>query len=306
MWNNRTYIENSRDKDAYWMVSLVAQLVKNPPAMQEKQEIWVWSLGREGPLEEEMAAHSSILAWRIPWTEEPGGLVHGVAKSQAWLSNWSGTHTRGGAEKRISGRNREGLVTGTSCRWSLHPETHRGLRHRVLSSVTAQGDRETGNPHAVSRLSSSSLPPHLGAGGSGWWFSLASRGGNAEKSRLQPTQYPSTLWSSMLWNGREKPLNRAARGALTENQRTSQQTPVGMGAGRLWMAEMGLQHWIIFICLLQSCFSTSHVWMWQVDHKEGWMLKLLMLLKLGANAFEPWYWRLLESLGLQGNQTSQS
>ena len=35
------------------------------------------------PLEEEMAAHSSILAWRIPWTEEPGGLVHGVAKSQA-------------------------------------------------------------------------------------------------------------------------------------------------------------------------------------------------------------------------------
>ena len=42
--------------------------------MQEPQETWVWSLGREDALEEEMATHSSILAWRIPWTEEPGGL----------------------------------------------------------------------------------------------------------------------------------------------------------------------------------------------------------------------------------------
>ena len=45
--------------------------VKNPPAMQET---WVRSLGWEDPLEEGMAAHSSILAWRIPWTEVPGGL----------------------------------------------------------------------------------------------------------------------------------------------------------------------------------------------------------------------------------------
>ena len=43
-------------------------------AMQEAQKMWVRSLGQEDPLEEEMAAHSSILAWRIPWTEEPGGL----------------------------------------------------------------------------------------------------------------------------------------------------------------------------------------------------------------------------------------
>ncbi|MGE2822776.1 hypothetical protein, partial [Escherichia coli] len=48
--------------------SLVAQLVKNPPAMPEIQ---VPSLGREDPLEKEMATHSSILAWRIPWTEQP-------------------------------------------------------------------------------------------------------------------------------------------------------------------------------------------------------------------------------------------
>ena len=48
--------------------------IKNPPAMQETQEMWVRSLGWEDPLEESMATHSSILAWRIPWTEEPGRL----------------------------------------------------------------------------------------------------------------------------------------------------------------------------------------------------------------------------------------
>ena len=49
---------------------------KNPPAMQEPQEPWVRSLGQEDPLEEGMTTHSSILAWRIPWTEEPGGLQY--------------------------------------------------------------------------------------------------------------------------------------------------------------------------------------------------------------------------------------
>ena len=49
----------------------MAQMVKNLPAMQKT---WIQSLGREDPLEEGMATHSSILAWRIPWTEEPGGL----------------------------------------------------------------------------------------------------------------------------------------------------------------------------------------------------------------------------------------
>ena len=49
----------------------MAQTVKNPPAMQET---WVPSLGREDPLEKGMATHSNVLAWRIPWTEEPGGL----------------------------------------------------------------------------------------------------------------------------------------------------------------------------------------------------------------------------------------
>jgi len=49
----------------------VAQIVKQSPAMQETR---VQSLGRKDPLEEEMATHSSILSWEIPWTEKPGGL----------------------------------------------------------------------------------------------------------------------------------------------------------------------------------------------------------------------------------------
>ena len=57
-------------RGASW-ASLVALLVKNPPAMQETQ---VRSLGWEDPLEKEMATHSSILAWKMPWKEEPGRL----------------------------------------------------------------------------------------------------------------------------------------------------------------------------------------------------------------------------------------
>ena len=56
----------------------MALTVKNLPAMQET---WVRSLGQEDSLEKGMATHASILAWRIPWTKEPGGLVHGVTKS---------------------------------------------------------------------------------------------------------------------------------------------------------------------------------------------------------------------------------
>ena len=55
-------------------VSQVTLGIKNPSAMQEMPEMWVWSLCLEDPLEEEMATHSSILAWKIPWTQEPGGL----------------------------------------------------------------------------------------------------------------------------------------------------------------------------------------------------------------------------------------
>ena len=54
--------------------SQVVLVVKNSPAMQETEGMWAWSLGRENPLEEEMATHSSIPPWEIPQTEEPGGL----------------------------------------------------------------------------------------------------------------------------------------------------------------------------------------------------------------------------------------
>ena len=59
------------DLSKYFLASLVAQMVKNLPAMQET---WVRSLGREDPLENEMATHSGILASEMPWKEEPNGL----------------------------------------------------------------------------------------------------------------------------------------------------------------------------------------------------------------------------------------
>ena len=62
---------------------MVAQLVKNLPAMQETS---VRSLGGEDPLEEGMAAHSSVLAWRIPWTEGPGGLQTMGSQTRTRLS----------------------------------------------------------------------------------------------------------------------------------------------------------------------------------------------------------------------------
>ena len=59
-------------------------VVKNPPAMQETQAMQLQSLDQEDPLEEGMATHSSILAWRIPWTEEPGGLQSMGSQSQTY------------------------------------------------------------------------------------------------------------------------------------------------------------------------------------------------------------------------------
>ena len=61
-------------------------MVKNPAAMQEMQEVWIRFRGREDPLEEGMATHPSILAWRVPWTEEPCGqaMVHRVTKSHTF------------------------------------------------------------------------------------------------------------------------------------------------------------------------------------------------------------------------------
>ena len=76
-------------------IFLVAQMVKNLPAMQET---WVRSLGQEDPLQEKMATHSSIFAWRIPRTEEPGGLQS--VGSQRVGYNWE-TNTLSSWQKLI-------------------------------------------------------------------------------------------------------------------------------------------------------------------------------------------------------------
>ena len=66
-------LEVHRTRDVYldllvYRASLVAQMVRNLPPMQET---WVWSLGQEDPLEKEVATHSTVLPWEIPWTEKP-------------------------------------------------------------------------------------------------------------------------------------------------------------------------------------------------------------------------------------------
>ena len=71
-------------------VTFIAQMVKNLPVMQETQ---VRSLGQEDPLEKEMATHSRILSWRIPWTEEPDRLQSMVSKSCDMTKQLTHTHT---------------------------------------------------------------------------------------------------------------------------------------------------------------------------------------------------------------------
>ena len=92
----------------YSWASLVAQMVRNLPAMQET---WVWSMGWEDPLEEDMATHSSILAWWIPWTEEPGGLQS--MGSQRVGHNWATQHE----EERRDGGEGSTLRTQTENTW---------------------------------------------------------------------------------------------------------------------------------------------------------------------------------------------
>ena len=71
LWVTAVYLSSTYMGPPFYRASLVAQRVKNPPTMWETQ---LQSLGREDLLEKRMATHSSILAWRISWTEEPGGL----------------------------------------------------------------------------------------------------------------------------------------------------------------------------------------------------------------------------------------
>ena len=92
----------------------MAWTVKHLPTMQGT---WVQSLGLEDLLEKEMATHSSILAWKIPWMEEPGGLYsHGVAKSQTRLSNFISLHFASGlgSEEMLRERQEEVKVSISS------------------------------------------------------------------------------------------------------------------------------------------------------------------------------------------------
>ena len=84
----------------------MAQMVKNPPAMWET---WVQSLDQEDPLEKGMATHSILPAWRIPWTEEPGGLQSmGLQRVRhSWTAN---THTHNPLQTQLPSRETDGMM----------------------------------------------------------------------------------------------------------------------------------------------------------------------------------------------------
>ena len=87
------YIKAFKGKQLPTWTFQVAQWWRTHLPMQETQEMQVWSLGWEEPLEEKMAAHSSILAWRIPWTEEPGRLQSVESQRVGHdLESWTCTH----------------------------------------------------------------------------------------------------------------------------------------------------------------------------------------------------------------------
>ena len=92
----------------------MALVVKNPPANTGGVRDTDWSLGREDPLEESVVTHSSLLAWKIPWTEEPGGLHPiGLPKSCTWLNGW--TTARAGPTCRP---HVQALYVSQRARWS--------------------------------------------------------------------------------------------------------------------------------------------------------------------------------------------
>ena len=86
LWFTRLEALQTPPFRVFMEASLMAQRLKHLPAMRET---WLRSLVREDPLEKEMATHSSILAWRIPWREEPGGLQSTGSQSQTRLSDFT-------------------------------------------------------------------------------------------------------------------------------------------------------------------------------------------------------------------------
>ena len=126
--------------------SLVAQPVKIPPAVQET---WVRSLGLEDPLEKGMATPSRILAWRIPWTEEPGA-VHGVAKSWTGLK-WLSTHTE----------NNQGQGAQAHRSHSSGPRSSRELRRGPAATALLwlDAEQERKQESRAAKAASSAMSP---------------------------------------------------------------------------------------------------------------------------------------------------
>ena len=141
--------------------TLVPQTVKKLPAMQETQ---VWSLGREDPLEEGMATHSRILAWRIPWTEEPGELQsmgsqrdHGVIVSDtthAWDPDYTVSCLSPHSSKSPSLFAQTDAVTFSQC--GLTDFTPDFLTQSLHNSKSTKKMDPTSNPPVASPWSSKS------------------------------------------------------------------------------------------------------------------------------------------------------
>ena len=125
--------------------------VKNPPAIQETLEVLVRSLGREDPLEEGMTTHSRILAWRIPWTEEPGRLhtVQGVAQSRTRLkrlSTWHAeklTHHQEGPHSQQRPRIRSGHTPRPLLEWEEEEVEARAGLPGPLCVLSCKPERKT-------------------------------------------------------------------------------------------------------------------------------------------------------------------
>ena len=101
-----------------------------PVDQQETQETWVWSLGLEDPLEEGMATHSNILIWRIPWTEEPGGLqsMESQRVGHDWWTTCVHTHTHTHTHTQVA-KNSAKKPSYSECFWSpFHPRLPSGPR----------------------------------------------------------------------------------------------------------------------------------------------------------------------------------
>jgi len=113
-----------RDCRIVYLVILVTQIVKNPPAMWET---WVRSLGWEHPLEKCMDIHSSIQAWRIPWTEEPGGLLS--MGLQRIKHDWASKHSIYSIHPSIH------LSIYPSIHTCIHPSIHLSIHLSIHPSI---------------------------------------------------------------------------------------------------------------------------------------------------------------------------